>query len=92
MILLADYLAARKESQNSLSRRAGVLQQSINTIVQTQAGGTYKGCHISTAWRIIVASRAEPTPRGEWVELEDLVPEVVAARLQRRRSRRAAGA
>lgn len=63
---LAEYLAARGESESSFARRAFVAQSSVNLIAR---GG---GCRAATAIRIVRASSAQPAPCGGTISFEDL--------------------
>lgn len=76
---LPDYLTARAESLLAFARRAGVPQQTLHSI------GRGKGCTISTAYKIVEASRREPAPGGGTVTYEDLVPELQEQRQKERK-------
>jgi predicted transcriptional regulator len=69
---LDPYLKARwtavGETPSAFARRAELPQQTLFDILR---GG---GLTMTTADRIVTASRAEPAPSGEWVTFEDLVP------------------
>ncbi len=71
---LADYLDTRGESQEAFAKRAGVHEPtgrgiSQRTVSRIASGGS---CNASTALAIIRATRAEPSPDGGTVMLEDL--------------------
>jgi len=66
---LRDYLRVRSESQASFAGRSGISQQAVSLI-----------CHgspprLSTAKRVVDATRDEPAPCGGTVSYEDLLPE-----------------
>lgn len=65
---LRDYLRARGESESAFAARAGVPQSTINLICQG------RGTRVSTAAKIVRASRESPAPDGGTVRFEDLVP------------------
>jgi hypothetical protein len=67
---LPEYLSARKESLLAFARRSEVPQQTLHGI------GKGKGCTISTAYKIVEASRRQPAPGGGTITYEDLVPEL----------------
>jgi hypothetical protein len=87
---LSDYLKARRERGVAFALRADLPQRTVADVVQ---GG---GCHISTAHKIVEASRREPAPDGGTVTYEDLLPRVADAAGSpapaSRRARAAAGA
>lgn len=61
-----DYLKARKASVPAFAREADVPQRTMADVV---SGG---GCHISTARKIVEASRRTPAPDGGTITYEDL--------------------
>jgi hypothetical protein len=73
---LKQYLDERArwhgESQSAFAHRADVVQQTLNDLLKR--GGGPRGCFVLTAWRIVKASREQPTKYGGTVDWEDLLP------------------
>lgn len=67
VVRLRDYLNQRGESARAFAARAGILERTVQRVAEDD------GCHVETAAAIVRASRAEPTPDGDTVTLEDLV-------------------
>jgi hypothetical protein len=68
---LKDYLAARGESPETLAKRAGVTGVGLRRIV---LGGWP---NMRLAYKVVQATRKEPTPEGETVTLGDMVMEAL---------------
>ena len=71
---LSDYIAAVDGSESAFAERCGLQQRTVNRI----ASGEVR-CRIDIADAIVKATQAQPTPSGEYVDFEDLIPDDVVA-------------
>ena len=67
---LSDYLRARGETESAFARRAGLPQRTVNRICKGETAP-----RADTAFRVVEATKAEPTLEGGTVTLFDLLPE-----------------
>lgn len=66
---LTDYLAERGETESAFARRSGIPQRTVNRVCT----GEYAP-RADTAFKIIEATKVEPTSEGGTVLLSDLIP------------------
>lgn len=71
---IRQYLQARGESIPDFAERAGIIRQTLQQII----GGTRP--RIDIAYRIVMASRAQPAPDGGTITFEALAESHIASR------------